>query len=344
MNTGLVLGKFAPLHKGHQLLIETAIAENDQVVILIYHSPEVTNVPLGVRAGWIKTLYPTVRVIEAWDGPTEMGDSPEIKRRHDQYILQALNGMPIANFYSSEFYGEHVSVALRAHDRRIDSDRCRFPVSATAIRADPFSYREFLDPIVYLDLILKVVVLGAPSTGKTTLARELAAAHQTVWMPEYGREYWEAHQLERRLTVGQLLEIAIGHREREDTLALNANRILFVDTDATTTWLFSQYYHGAAHPQLVELTADAQRRYDLALLCDVDIPYDDTWDRSGAVQRDVFQAQIIAQLAEQKRPYVTLSGSLPERLATATDLLKGFDKYSSLADHLLRNAKQNRRL
>jgi cytidyltransferase-like protein len=136
MKTGLVLGKFAPLHKGHQLLIETAIAKNDEVIVLIYHAPDVTTIPLPVRSEWIRTLYPSVRVMEAWDGPLEVGETPEIKRMHEAYLVKTLAGRPIANFYSSEFYGEHVSQALGANDRRIDPDRQRFPVSGSAIRED----------------------------------------------------------------------------------------------------------------------------------------------------------------------------------------------------------------
>ena len=46
MRTGLVLGKFAPLHKGHQLLIDTAVEENEKVIVMIYDAPDVTSVSL----------------------------------------------------------------------------------------------------------------------------------------------------------------------------------------------------------------------------------------------------------------------------------------------------------
>jgi nicotinamide riboside kinase len=54
-------------------------------------------------------------------------------------------------------------------------------------------------------------------------------------MPEYGREYWDNNQVNRRLTTGQLVEIARGHIEREDQMLLKANRYLFTDTNALTT-------------------------------------------------------------------------------------------------------------
>ena len=78
--------------------------------------------------------------------------------------------------------------------------------------------------------IIRVAFLGAPSTGKTSRCEALALQYGTVWMPEYGREYWIEHQKDRRLSAEQLVEIAEGHIEREDRLAKHANRILIVET------------------------------------------------------------------------------------------------------------------
>ena len=335
MSTGFLLGKFAPLHKGHQSLIEMALAENEHVIVMIYHSPEFTSVPLPVRAGWIKRLYPAVDVIEAWDGPMEIGDTPEIKAMHEAYILKMLGSRSIDNFYSSEFYGQHVSAALGAKDRRIDSNRSLIPVSATAIRDDPFATRRFVDSVVYRDLITKVVFLGAPSTGKTTLAEKLAKHHNTVCMPEYGREYWDTHQCDRRLTLDQLVDVAEGHRQREEVLFQETNGVIFIDTDATTTYMFSMYYHAAAHPRLAELANDVLNRYDLFFLCDTDMPYEDTWDRSGDAKRQMMQEQIKADLNARSIPYVTLNGTLEQRIERVNQVLDEFDPYSSIADQLI---------
>jgi NadR type nicotinamide-nucleotide adenylyltransferase len=321
MSTGLVLGKFAPLHRGHQRLIETALAENDRVLVMIYHAPDVTEIPLPVRAGWIRALYPQIEVIEAWDGPLQVSNAPDIRRQHETYILARLGGRRVDAFYSSEFYGEHVSRALGASDRRIDPERTRVPISGTAIRAAPYQQREFLDPLVYRDLITRVVFLGAPSTGKSTLAEALAARHNTCWMPEYGREYWEANQHQRRLSPAQLVEIAEGHRQREDRLAEQANRFLFVDTDASTTRHFAHDYHGHALPRLDQLASECAQRYALCFLCEDDIPYADTWDRSGPANRRQMQAQVKTDLALRKRPYLALRGSLEQRMAQVDQIL-----------------------
>jgi NadR type nicotinamide-nucleotide adenylyltransferase len=333
MHVGLTLGKFAPLHKGHQWMIETALAEVDHLIVLVYDAPDVTTVPLPVRAGWIRALYPQVEVLEAWDGPMVVGDTPDIQRQHEDYVRALIGHRTVTHFYAGEFYGAHMSRALGALDRRID--RGVVPVSGTAIRRDPYAHRAWLDPLVYRDLIIRVVFLGAPATGKSTLAEHLATQHRTVWMPEYGRAYWLEHQVNRRLTPEQLTEIAEGHVAREEALLREANRYLFVDTDATTTYMFALDYHGAAAPRLAERAEAARTRYDLFFLCEADIPYEDTWERSGAVYRRVFQEQTRADLLRRCIPFISLFGTVEQRLDRVNQVLEGFERYRSVANHLL---------
>jgi len=332
MKRGLTLGKYAPLHKGHQLVIEAALTEMDEVITIIYDAPETMKVPLNVRANWLRKMYPQIKVIEAWDGPTEVGDTPEIKHRHEDYIINKLKLREISHFYSSEFYGEHMSLALGAVNRLVDPLRQTIPVSGTEIRENPFAFREYMDPFVYRDLITNVVFLGAPPQASRPIAERLAQEYGTVWMPEYGREYWEKHQIERRLSLEQLIEIAERHLEHEDNLLYQANQYLFTDTNAITTFMFSQYYHGKALPKLVELANLASSRYDLVFLCDTDIPYGNSWDRSGDVNRKTFQKQIIGDLLTRKVPFFVLSGNLETRISEVKRVLKKFQKYKSLPE------------
>ncbi len=319
---GLTLGKFAPLHKGHQYLIETALREVDELLVVVYAS-DLTDIPLSTRAGWIRALHPTVTVLEAPDGPQETGDDPEIQHRHDVYLANLLTGRGVTDFYSSETYGEPTARALGARNHLVDPARTHIPIRATQIREDPYAARAFLDPLVYKDLIRKVVFLGAPSTGKSTLAQSLALRHDTAFMPEYGREYWETHQQDRRLSPEQLVEIGRRHLEREEALLLSARNILFVDTNAITTFVFALDYHGSALPGLEELARQAESRYDLVFLCGDDIPYDDTWDRSGDVKRHEFQQQVIEDLETRGLRYTLLEGSLAARIDQVERVLAG---------------------
>ena len=115
--------------------------------------------------------------------------------------------------------------------------------------------------------------------------------------------------------------------EREDRLALEARELLFVDTNALTTRIFAMDYHGEATPGLTALAERAASRYDLVFLCGDDIPYDDTWDRSGDVHRATFQKRIAADLHARRIPYVPLRGTLEERAEHVTAVLRQFRKY-----------------
>ncbi len=328
MKTGLTLGKFAPLHKGHQYMIETALKEVDELFIMIYDT-NVTTIPLSVRANWIRNLYPTVKVIECWDGPDGYSNERSFEILQENYIIEMLQGQKITHFYSSEFYGDHVSKALGAIDRRIDEARSIVPISATVIRENAFQNKKYLSDIVYADLITKVVFVGAMSTGKSTITEALAKRYNTTFASEYGRDYWTEHQVDRRISFEAFDDIAIGHIEREDKAVLEADKYLFVDTNAITTYLFSLDYHGKASELLTRLTLTNASRYDLFFLCENDIPYDNTWDRSGDQKRKVFHKQIIADLKERKIPYISLYGSLEERINKVDNILHGFEKYTN---------------
>ncbi len=319
---GFTLGKFAPLHKGHQFLIEQALAQVDHLIVMIYGCPDLIDVPLAQRAQWIKTLYPQVEVILAPDGPMEVGETPEIQTMHEDYIGRRLSGRKITHFFSSEIYGAHVSRYLQAKDCRVDEARSRVPISATRIRENPYQHRQWLHPLVYGDLIKKVVFLGAPSTGKTTLAQAMAESMNTCWMPEYGREYWETYQVDRRLSPAQLVEIARGHITREEAILPDCDRYLFVDTNALTTRHFAHYYHGAALPELEQLADACTERYPIVFLCGDDIPYEATWDRSGEVNRTQFQQEITDELIKRRILFTRLTGTIEARVRQVQQVLK----------------------
>lgn len=151
---GLTIGKFAPLHKGHQFLIETALSKVDKLVVMIYDCPEVISIPLSVRAGWIKKLYPKVIIIKASDSPKKIGKDEEAIKAQTDYILGKVSDYKITHFFSSEWYGEFVSKALGAENVLVDADRKKFPISGSLSRSDIEKYKDMINQDVYRDLIL----------------------------------------------------------------------------------------------------------------------------------------------------------------------------------------------
>lgn len=326
---GLTLGKYAPFHQGHMYVFDTALKEVDELIVMIYQSG-VTDIPLHIRSNWIKQLYPQVNVIECWDGPEGYSSDRAFEIEQENYILEQLDGQVITHFYSSEFYGDHVSKALNAIDRRVDEARTHVTISATQIRSDPFLYRQYIPDIVYADLVIKVVFVGAMSTGKSTLTQALADKFNTVFVPEYGREYWTQHEVNRRIGFEEFDLITRGHLARENEAILKANRYVFIDTNAITTYMYCMDYHHRPTPFVRQTALENQQRYDLFFLCGDDIPFDDTWDRSGPQKREIFQKQIIADLIERRIPFIRLKGDLDTRVATVTQVLAQFKPYQNV--------------
>lgn len=317
MTRGLVLGKFAPLHKGHQQLIDRSIATCDETVVLIYDSPEVTRIPLSVRASWIRLLYPTVVVVEGHGAPSATGRSADIMKLQEDYICSVVSA-PITHFFSSEWYGDHVSRALGALDVRVDEGRQSVPISGTQLRADAWTHRAWVEPIVYRDLLRWIVLLGAESTGKSTLASALAREFGTISVPELGRNYWLQHRAaDGTLTPGQLVELAQRHCDSEDSLASDARRFLFVDTDARITRQYARWYHGGdVEPRLERMADAAPDRYHLSVLCGDDIPYSEDGTRAGQARRLIAQQELRENLEIRGHPWIEVRGTVAERVVS----------------------------
>ena len=163
--------------------------------------------------------------------------------------------------------------------------------------------------------------MGAPSSGKTTLCKFLANHFEEPWMHELGKQYWIDNQLNRRLTQKQLLEIAQLHILGEDKNMEEAKEFLFTDTNSITTYMFALDYYGQVDAELTELARQAEHRYDHFFVCDIDIPYEDTWERSGEVYRTQFQQLILDDLAIRGIKYTILSGDIQTRVAKVLSIL-----------------------
>ncbi len=175
--------------------------------------------------------------------------------------------------------------------------------------------------------IIKVVLFGPESTGKTTLSTQLARHYNTVWTPEYAREYLQDKWNNERKTCenSDLIPIAIGQINMENKLAKKADKILICDTDLLETKVYSEeYYGGFVDPKLNKVAI--QNTYDLYLLTYIDTPWeaDDLRDRPE-LRLEMFKAFENA-LKKNKRNYILLKGNKETRLKTAT---KAIDKLLS---------------
>ncbi|MPY67708.1 AAA family ATPase [Deinococcus sp. SDU3-2] len=310
---GLVIGKFAPLHRGHQLLIETALSRCASVTVWCYSAPDFPEMPTEQRTGWIRALYPTVRVIAGAPG-CPPNDAPDAV--HQAYVQSVVQTWPrpVDGIFSSETYGEPLADRLGARHHLVDLHRAAVPVSGTRVREDVHAHRAFLHPLVYAHFVQKVAVLGAESTGKTTLAEALARRYGTGWVHEYGAEVF----LERggQLTTPDFTAIARGHRAREDQAVLGGgpHRFLFSDTNAMTTAMFAFMMTRAAEPELLKLAAECRTRYAHVVVCDDGLPFDSSHWRASENVRAIHQGLILHDLAVRGIPHTLVRGSVAQRV------------------------------
>ena len=165
---------------------------------------------------------------------------------------------------------------------------------------------------------LRVVLYGPESTGKTTLAKALAAHYQTPWVPEFARSYlqekWDKHQAV--CTLADLPIIAQGQLAAENAAVAQANRLILCDTNILVTKVWSEtHFEGYCAPELNTILE--QTHYDLYLLTSIDVPWekDDLRDRPN--DREAMLAYFKQQLVQYNFPFLVLEGNPEERVEKA---------------------------
>lgn len=343
--TGLVVGKFCPLHLGHETVIARAQEDCDEVVIISYTRPEFPGCGPERREQWLRVRFPRATVLvvgaaqlAAWGRAAESAgwstlphnDAPaEVHRRFVTWLCWQRLGRTVDAVFTSEDYGEgfardlgagFVAVGAWRPGRQVapicvDRAREQVPISGTQLRLDPHGGRRFLAPDVYASFVRRVALLGGESTGKTTLAAALAARAGTEWVAEYGRERWQAQG--GRLERGDLLEIAREQCAREEAQAGRSVRWLFCDTTPLTTLFYHQHYFGASDPELARW---ADRSYAATILCAADFPFVQDGTRELGL-RAKQQAWYEQELRRRGGSWWDARGTVEERVAGAWDYL-----------------------
>lgn len=313
--TGVVIGKFYPPHRGHKYLIDTAAAQVERPTVMVCGKPEQL-MPGELRAAWLREIHPHVTVL-AIDDYYPDDDS----QLWAELTIDWLGGRPDVVF-TSEAYGERYAQFLGCRHVAVDPARLAVPCSGTAVRADPLVMWEYLEPPVRAYLAKRVCVVGAESTGTTTLAKDLAAYYRTAWVPEYGREYSEVRLARGDLadwTTEEFVHIAAEQCRIEDTATREANRLLICDTDAFATSIWHRRYLGHRSPECEAIAAT--RRYDFYLLTGNEIPFVQDGTRDGEHIRHWMHNTFVEELERTGREHVLLSGSREKRLARAVEVI-----------------------
>lgn len=344
MTHALIIGKFYPPHAGHHRLIRTALAECDEVTVLVMASAA-ESIPACDRAAWLRAEHDDaqLRVLTVpCDAPLDVTSEP-VWRAQVALMAAALRVAgtpPVDVVYSGEAYGDELAARFGAKHRRVERTG-----SATQFRREPAAQWWSLAPGTRAGLATRVIVVGAESTGTTTVSRALAAHYRacggvwsaTEWVAEYGRDYTEIKwSAERRLaeqagrtppalddivwTVEDFDAVAAEQTRSENDAARRTSPLLVCDTDAFATAVWERRYLGsdartgqrwAQSPQLP--------RRDVYLVTDhEDVPWHDDGLREGDLQiRAAMTDWFIDALTRAGQSWVLLTGSLDERLDLA---------------------------
>jgi HTH-type transcriptional repressor of NAD biosynthesis genes len=329
---GLVIGKFYPPHAGHRLLVQTAAALSEHVSVVVM-AASVDSIPLAQRVAWLREIHADdVNVVVTGvlaDMELNFHDDA-IWRAHIELMLEATQPLaadPIDCVFTSESYGLELADRLHAQHMSIDPQRQLMPISATAVREQPAKYWDYLAPCVRAGLAFRVVIIGAESTGKTSLAVQLAYHYRTKWVPEYGREFTllklarargraqlrelpEPQMEDLRWASEDFVAIAEEQNKLEELAARNGGPVLICDTDAFATATWHARYLETNLPALEPLALGGRRLY--LLTHPEDVPFAQDGIRDGAHVRDWMTAEFATQLDASGRNWDWLRGKTRE--------------------------------
>jgi NadR type nicotinamide-nucleotide adenylyltransferase len=161
--------------------------------------------------------------------------------------------------------------------------------------------------------VLRISITGPESTGKSELAKQLAIHYQTIFVPEIARKYLE--NLGRAYVFEDIAKIAKGQVELEEALAEKAGKILFCDTDLLVTKIWSTFKYGKCDPWVKENVLS--HRYDLYLLCDIDLPWAEDPLREHPGKREELFGLYLKELQQLKVDFTIISGKGELRLKNA---------------------------
>ena len=291
--------------------------ERCDALSVIVFSRDAEPIPGELRAEWVRAECPGVRVVHVVANYPDPWD----EESWGWWVQACRRCAPGAShLVSAEAYGDEL--ARRMGLEHLRADRTAEPaVSGTEVRTDPLRHWRHVPAAVRPWLATKVAIVGAESTGKSTLAADLARMYGTVWTPEYGREYCEMKDTD---TLGptDLLAIAAGQARLEDEAAVRCGGLLFCDTDVMVTRAWSRHLCGMVHPGILEV--ERTRRYALHLVTAIGVPWQNDGTRVCGEPgvREWFHRQFVEELAHRGVPHMQLPARRGDALAAASNVIE----------------------
>ena len=317
---GLIIGKFMPVHAGHLYLFDKALEQIDELNVIIFWNDQ-EPIPGRLRLEWLRKLRPQINFYECTDRHKIDFNSDQAWKLWTNSIRKLCPEQQDYVF-SSENYGLKLAEYLGAKPIFIDPKRTTVPVCATYIRNNPFTYWEYIPEIVKPYFVKKVCICGGESTGKTTLAKELAEYFETIYVEEYAREFL----IEKNgiCNFEDLPIIALEQFKREEDAKKSAKKVIFCDTNALTTKIWSKYYFNCCDERIESLIN--KNDISLYLLNNPDIPWVPDGLRDSPNQREFFYHQFKNHLRSNNLLYYDVNGSGKHRRNRAIRICSEFIK------------------
>ncbi|MDQ0270997.1 multifunctional transcriptional regulator/nicotinamide-nucleotide adenylyltransferase/ribosylnicotinamide kinase NadR [Cytobacillus purgationiresistens] len=328
---GMYGGKFLPFpHLGHVYAMIKASTMVDELHVIVSHDTKheeklcedgmIPHIPFTMRLRWWTQLtkeLPHVQVHEVYEEQT--GDfSDWVRGSRD---IKKKVGKSIDTVFSSEHSYQPIFDQLypKAKHILIDPDRAAYPISGTLFRKEgAIKHWDMIPKIIQPYFVKKVVVVGTESCGKSTIVKNLANLFNTSYVEEYGRTFYERLGGCERITIPEdYPEIAFEHKYHEKMQLQKANKVLFIDTEATVTQYFSQAYLGEQQPILNEIIK--LQKYDLWLFLEPDVKWVNDGTRSFG-EDDIRQTNNLllkTLLDNHGIDYVAINGDYLQRLEKA---------------------------
>ncbi len=308
MSTGLVIGKFLPLHRGHMALIDYARQHCDHLIILLGARPG-ESIPGPLRLAWLEELYGGIADIDIAYTEDDLPTAPQSDRAVSRVWAAYLQRrFPQAGLIvSSEHYGDYLAEYMGIRHLPYDIPREQLPVSGSVIRQAPLSHWEYLSPPARKYYQKRICIYGPESTGKTTLCRNLARHYDCDWVPEMARSYLG----DRMVQAADFGPIAELHARAIQEQVGQGGPFLFVDTDHLTTRIYARHYCDL--DLLWEPWIDEANTYDHYLFLDTDVPWVQDNQRHSRDYRPQHRKYFLEALEERGLDYTLIQGSWEQR-------------------------------
>ena len=318
MVKAFVFGKFLPFHKGHEAMINFALANCDFLTVLVCCSDK-ENIQDTYRKAWIEKAFEKEKNIEIRTFnylESELLNTSESSESVSKIWAEVFKKQlpDYSLLITSEEYGNFVAAFMNIQHIAFDIPKKLYPVSATAVRNDVFNNWQFVPDSVKPDLLLKVVILGTECTGKTTLTEKLAKYFNCSFVSEAGRDIIANSN---SFTFNDLYLVASEHATRIDKSILADSPLVIIDTDIHTTKSYSLF----TFEKELEISTDIynSNRANIYLYLNNDVEYLQDGTRLSEADRNLLDLSHRQVLTNHNIEIIEVKGDWDERFEKAVE-------------------------